>query len=303
MFSNSIMSEKLVPIVPIKKSGNTKQISPAKHWVFTLNNYKKQDILLLNNNSSIKRLSMQEEVGESGTPHLQGYIEFYLKKRPKGVFKSFNAHWEKCRNVKAAIVYTQKLDTRAGKIYLKGVRLHRPLKIYEPKYRWQKEIDNFVDTEPDDRTIHWIWSAKAGMGKTQLCKYLCARKQALLVSGAPGDMKYQIASAAHVPDIILMNLPKGCGPPCLKTLESIKDGLFGSPKYESSMVIMNSPHVFVFGNFEIKFGEDEDYDYDSRWRVCKVEGADTTLNLKESSSSTFSPVVLQQSGEAAVTES
>lgn len=274
------MVKKIVPKVPIKKSGNTKQISPSKHWVFTLNNYTEQNILALRNDSSIKRLSMQEEVGESGTPHLQGYLEFYLKKRPKGVFKEFNAHWEKCKNIKAAIAYTQKPDTRSGKIYLTRIRLIRPLKIYQPKYRWQIEIDNFVDTEPDDRTIHWIWSAKAGMGKTQLCKYLCANKQALLVSGNPADMKYQIANANEAPDIVLMNLPKGCRTPCLKTLEAIKDGLFGSPKYESSMVIMNSPHIFVFANFELIFPEDEDYDYNSRWRVCKVDREGSTLKLK-----------------------
>ncbi|GAC77826.1 replication protein, partial [uncultured marine virus] len=142
------MVKEIVPIVPIKKSGNTKQISPAKHWVFTLNNYTEQNIYALRNDSSIKRLSMQEEVGESGTPHLQGYLEFYLKKRPKSVFKEFSPHWEPCKSIKAAIAYTQKLDTRSGKIYLKGIRLIRPLKIYQPKYRWQIEIDNFVDTEP-----------------------------------------------------------------------------------------------------------------------------------------------------------
>lgn len=104
-----------------KKSGNTKQISPAKHWVFTLNNYTPENITELNNCSSTKRHSFQEEIGETGTPHLQGYIEFVTKKRPISVF-TFKAHWEKCKSIKAAIEYTQKEDTRSGKQYLKNIK-------------------------------------------------------------------------------------------------------------------------------------------------------------------------------------
>jgi len=98
------------------KSGNTRQISPSKHWVFTLNNHTLENINEILECSSIKRYSFQEETGENGTPHLQGYLEFVTKKRPKSIFKNFNAHWEKCRNIKLAIAYTQKDDTRTGKM-------------------------------------------------------------------------------------------------------------------------------------------------------------------------------------------
>ena len=267
-----------------KKSGNTKQISPSKHWVFTLNNYTLENIQELKNCSSTKRHSFQEETGESGTPHLQGYVEFLTKKRPKSVFQ-FNAHWEKAKHIDKAIAYTQKLDSRTGKQYLKGIRKIRPLKIFQPKYQWQKDIDAFVDEEPDDRHIHWVWSSKAAMGKTQLCKYLCACKQALLIDGKPGDMKYQVYNAKPGTDIILMNIPKGknVNKKVYETLELIKDGLFASSKYESDMHISNSPHVFVFANFEPIFPNDDCYDYNSRWIVCKITGEDDHLKLQEAS--------------------
>ena len=121
------MNKKVVPIVP-EKFGNTKQISPAKHWVFTLNNYTKDNINTICEERSTKRYSFQEEIGESGTPHLQGYLEFITKRRPLSVFKDLGAHWEKCKNVKASIAYTQKADTRAGKLYLKKIRKIRELK-------------------------------------------------------------------------------------------------------------------------------------------------------------------------------
>jgi len=101
------------------KSGNTKQISPAKHWIFTLNNHTEKNILQLMNDSSIEQLSMQEEVGESGTPHLQGYLKFKTKRRPLSIFKHyFKAHWQKCKRIKEAIIYTQKEDTRSGRQFV-----------------------------------------------------------------------------------------------------------------------------------------------------------------------------------------
>ena len=62
-----------------------------------------------------------------------------------------------------------------------------------------------------------------------------------------------------------------------------KDGLFASSKYESDMHISNSPHVFVFANFEPIFPDDDCYDYNSRWIVCKITGEDDHLKLQESS--------------------
>ena len=54
-----------------------KQISCSKHWCFTLNNYTSEDISKISSNSSIVLYVFQEETGENGTKHLQGYIEFF----------------------------------------------------------------------------------------------------------------------------------------------------------------------------------------------------------------------------------
>ncbi|GAC77845.1 replication protein, partial [uncultured marine virus] len=110
------------------KSGNTRQISPSKHWCFTLNNYTIEDIELICSNSSIEKYIFQEEVGELGTPHLQGYMKFKTKVRPKSVFKTNKISWGKTKDIKASIVYCQKEDTRAGKIFTKGIKIIKPLK-------------------------------------------------------------------------------------------------------------------------------------------------------------------------------
>ena len=269
--------KKIVPLVP-GKAGNSRQPSPSKHWIFTLNNYTKNSIELICAESSIKRYSFQEEVGELGTPHLQGYIEFITKRRPLTALSHWKAHWIACAQskhctVEQAIAYTQKQDTRAGKLYIKGLKKIRPKKIlkYENLYNWQKEIVDLCEEEPDDRIINWIWEPKGNRGKTQLCKYLCHHLGAILVGGSRKDMFYQIVNCREIPDIVLINLPHGSNVPDLKGLEAIKDGLFASPKYESTMYNENSPHIFVFANFELVFDEDDEYDNKSRFLIKKVE--------------------------------
>jgi len=266
------MKQKLVPIVPIGGSGNTKQIPPSKHWVFTLNNHNSSDIDDLMNNSSVKRLSMQEETGESGTPHLQGYIEFVKKVRPKSVFKHLKPHWEKCRNIKSSIEYTQKVESRTGKQYLKGIRKVRQIKVLSEiqLYDWQREITDITNEEPDDRTIHWYWESIGNVGKSALVKYLVVKHGALLISGKSTDIKYQIANIKNqeYPDIILYDIPR-CSRDYVnyKALEEIKNGLFCSSKYESQMVIMPVPHIICFANFEPNI----DTMSIDRWKISEIQ--------------------------------
>lgn len=200
---------------------------------------------------------MQEEVGESGTPHLQGYLKFITKRRPQSVFgKSFGAHWEKCKSIKRAIEYTQKHDTRVGQIYVRNVpKIRKPHCLTRDQlYPWQQEIVNICETEPDDRTIHWYHESKGNVGKSALVKYLVMKHNAVLISGKGADIKYQIAqigAKGWYPDIILYDIPRRSeGYISYTSMEEIKNGVFTSPKYESTMVIMPSPHIICFANFE-----------------------------------------------------
>lgn len=93
----------------------------ARNWIFTLNNYTENNvaqILALKANPKLKILVFQEEIGENGTPHLQGVLAYENAVSFSSVKKILpRAHWEKCRSLKASLAYCSKEDTRNGKLY------------------------------------------------------------------------------------------------------------------------------------------------------------------------------------------
>lgn len=256
-----------------RKSGNTRQISPCKHWCFTWNNYPKDHNDLISSNSSILRYVYQEELGETrNVIHLQGYIEFTKKVRPLGMFPK-EIHWEKCRDIKGSIKYCSKEKTRNGEIFIKNIVLEKPLKLIDNLRDWQKDIINIIKEEPDDRTIRWYYDYKGNIGKTALCKYICVNFNAIYISGKSSDCKYMIVkykeSKGGFPDVVIFDIPR-CNMDYInyEAIEKIKDGIFFSNKYECDMVIMNSPHLLIFAN------EEPDYNKLSsdRWTVSCLSG-------------------------------
>lgn len=259
------------------KLGNTKQISPAVRWCFTLNNYTKDHLNEMNSyfsSDSSKYYIYGFEVGENGTPHLQGYIEFKKKCRPKGIFKFNNIHWEKAKgNRESNFNYCSK----DGHYIINGVE-NKPVKIINNLKKWQKKVYDMLDSEPDDRTIHWIYETKGNVGKTALLKYIAVKKnkECLVLCGKANDMKNAIIKFFEknrfYPKIILFNLPRSFNPEYLSLpgIEEIKDGLFYSGKYEGGMVIMNSPHIIICSNTPFDEVVEIDNISVNRWKCWKI---------------------------------
>lgn len=95
--------------------GATSSNSPSRSWVFTVNNYTPEAIEALvelgNDASVVTYVVAGREVGESGTPHLQGCITFTKPHRRSGVAKMIpNAWLEPAKRLFHAREYCKKQD-------------------------------------------------------------------------------------------------------------------------------------------------------------------------------------------------
>ena len=251
-----------------------KQISPSKRWCLTVNNYTNKDIEDIKFHSSIKRYIFQEETGETGTKHLQGYIEFTNKVRPKSVFKDKNWHWEKCRNVKASIKYCSKEETRTGKIYTKDIKIEKEFKLSITLRPWELSLKKILDEEPNDRTINWIWETKGNTGKTTFCKWIfMSYEDTVVLSGKATDMKHQTVEYkkknGRVPKIVIIDIPRSFNADYLSYtgIEEIKNMFFFSPKYEGGMICDYPPHLIIFSNEEPLYHKCSK----DRWNVYNIK--------------------------------
>lgn len=261
----------VVPKVPeVPDSRNTKKIvNPARNWCFTLNNYSEEDINNIKECEELEEFVFQEETGQSGTKHLQGYIKFLKKRRPFEVFKNNSFHWEVCRNISASKLYCQKADTRTGEVFIKNKSEYS---INIELYDWEKRICEILDSEPDDRTLHWIWESEGGVGKTTFQKWVFLNyKKVIVLSGKSSDMKYGVVkfqeTNGYLPRIVLINIPRtSIDYVSYAGIEDIKDMFFYSGKYEGGMVCGPSPHVLIFANERPQL---ENVSQD-RWNIIKL---------------------------------
>lgn len=92
-------------------------VSVSKSWCFTLNNYDETELVALrtslSNKDKVRYAVFGKEVGEGGTPHLQGYVSFKTAMRFGGVKQmvSERAHVEACKASEAEnFAYCTKSD-------------------------------------------------------------------------------------------------------------------------------------------------------------------------------------------------
>ena len=247
----------------------------CRRWCFTWNNYPKDYMSQLSQYFGNASFVFQPEIGEKGTEHIQGYVEFKYQKDFNTLHKKFpDIHWEKCKNKKASIEYCSKKDTRCGEIIAKGIHIKEeiedPLQGLE-FYDWQKEIIKIINTKPDRRTIHWYWEEFGNSGKTTLAFHLCLKNEKyILVDGKANDVKCAVAQMVHekkYPKLVMWDLSRTREDyVSYESIEKIKNGIFFSGKYESGMVQYNPPHVIVFANFPpdtSKLSKD-------RWHIVEI---------------------------------
>lgn len=248
-----------------------KQPPSRLNHFFTFNDYTDEEVAPLVD--TLKKFAykgkIQSEVGESGNKHLQGMIWCKKKHRDTEFKLSKKIHWEKLMDVDDTRGYCSKDDTWDGK-YRFEWGFPKPLKLITPDKDWQIEILKLIDEEPDDRKVHWFWSEKGGIGKSQFAKYCVAKKDALFFEeGKKADIMHLIFEAPEERlRTMIIDVPRANGNNIsYKAIESIKNGLIYSPKYEGGYKLFNSPHVIIFANAEPKYYELSD----DRWVVKNID--------------------------------
>lgn len=289
-------SSKIVPDSS-EEEGNTKlppaplikpkQIPPALYWCFTLHNYTPEEEEKIQ--SSIKKLCKigfynKEICSTTKRPHLQGFINFWTKGRPAQVFGISRIHWEKCLgNQKQNLDYCSKCcDDGIPMSFMHGISPKVKLRVIKDLKKWQSTCVDLIDMEymaQDDRSINWVIDRQGGAGKTAFCKYMTTIEKQLLIITGGGYKDIACCLKIYMEDekfdindrtVVFFNIPRDSddnGMISYKALESLKDGLITSTKYESSTMCFNSPVVWVFSNNE---PEIEKLSQD-RWKIWTIE--------------------------------
>lgn len=197
-------------------------MSRAQYWVFTLNNYTEDELTFINNlitNPSFAYVSYGKEVGEQGTPHLQGHLELHNRLRlnqlkdllfPRVHLEvrrgSFEQAEEYCQKDGDFYSFGERVSRGTGKRtdlddlaqeIRQGTRKRVLAESFGPLFiKYSKGIENYYNMFACQRyeifhgPFRWshnflfdrsiiLWG-EAGIGKTEYAKYLLPK--ALFVS-------------------------------------------------------------------------------------------------------------------------
>lgn len=251
-----------------KLKSQKKRVIQSKNWIFTFNNYSKNDIFELIKFFESKNIlyGFGEEIAPTtGTPHLQGFIHCPSKVRPLELKLNNTIHWKKMKGtINDNIKYCSKEEN-----YYCSYSLEQPSILNIKLYDWQLKIEAIHLSRPNGRTIHWVCDWEGGKGKSTFCKYMYYKYNIPTIQGGKlSDIMNIVFNMDVVPKTFLIDIPR-----CNKnkvsyaSIECILNGMITNTKFETGIKVFNPPHVFCFSNFEPeteKLSED-------RWNIIHLE--------------------------------
>lgn len=252
------------------------------NYRFTFNNYNPDNVASYCKvlDDICNKYIFQSEVGEEKeTPHLQGFINLKKKLSKKSVNKLFdNKLWlGDADDPKGAIAYSQKTETYDGKFRcMKGITLTLPLDYFKPNkdYPYQLELEKILLAKAEKRTIYWVYDV-GNQGKSEFARYMeivYPDKVIGFENGKTADIAFMINTMKNKVNltnspIFILDIPRsGIKSFNYQCIETLKNGKIVSPKYESSRLLFNTPHILVFANEQPEF---ENMTMD-RWKIFEI---------------------------------
>lgn len=163
----------------------------SRNWCFTLNNYSEEEIQSIPN-WKCAYVIYGKEVGENGTPHLQGYCELNKVCRLSAMKKlNERAHWESRKGtqkqardycmedgdwVEFGVLKKQgerndldKIRQQAEDDGMRGVTRNRNAQQIRVAEKYLTYNEEPRDWKPE---VYWLWG-KTGTGKSRMARELC----------------------------------------------------------------------------------------------------------------------------------
>lgn len=115
-------------------------------------------------------------------------------------------------------------------------------------YQWENLLNEELINTPDKRKIIWYVDPIGGSGKSTFGKYLLAQGDCAYFTNAKTS---DIAHAYNGERIAIFDFTKSVdGRVNYEVIESIKNGVVFSAKYNSGLKINATPHIVCFSNFD-----------------------------------------------------
>lgn len=271
----------------VSSSGNTQHcLNARRHFCFTLFSRTNEnfnwlyDLLV----PKCQKFVFQLEKSKEGRLHWQGQMTLKKKERLSGVKRWLDnkVHLERTKSVREAELYCQKTESRVEGPWIYGTVASPMTEEEEVEFAWtkwerlkkfQKTVEELVASKPDERSIYWFWEDVGNSGKTTFCKYLYHKyKVSVSTSGMSEKDLFHIV-AEEKPRCVIIDLPREEQAKTLKlgAIEQVKNGFFGTGKYEGHSYCGPNPHVIIFSNRPPWPDEMNNLSQD-RWKITWIGG-------------------------------
>lgn len=259
-----------------KKDKKMKEYN-AFHWTLTWNNYPKNWNDFFNDRKPlIEKICVGEEIcPTTGTPHLQGWIRLFKKNVARTYLTLPKAiHWEVMNRNATEKQNTKYCTKQKTSVLSWGIPM--PYRVDMKLDPWMKELWSILESEPDFRSIYWIYEPTGCIGKTAFAKKVFLEfENVVIINGKGNDIRHCVSDhhkrQGKYPRIAVMDIPRvNHEYISYEAVENIKNMFFYSGKFEGGACCGPNPHMMIYANER----PDTSKMSSDRWKIGEIKVKD-----------------------------